>query len=93
MKRCLENVQGVLLGAMIFFLGLSLLAMPQNSLLADEGGPQPGLACLFCSNSNCQAKYAPPDCNIGTCPPSFWCSTSCGCVPDGGSSTLWCDCE
>ncbi len=39
MKRCLENVQGVLLGAMFFFLGLSLLAMPQNSLLADEGGP------------------------------------------------------
>ena len=53
MKRCLENVQGVLLGAMFFFLGLSLLAMPQNRLLADDPGGG-GLNVPRCPGNSCK---------------------------------------
>ncbi len=66
MKRCLENVQGVLLGAMFFFLGLSLLAMPQNRLLADApgGGGQNVPQCTngtACKESGGTCKLKPKE--------------------------------
>ncbi len=80
MKRCLENVQGVLLGAMIFFLGLSLLAMPQNSLLADDPGGTSNASrdCIACTG--CRGVSTP-------CPPGVY-----NCVPVGEQCDEYCDC-
>lgn len=95
MKRCLENVQGVLLGAMIFFLALSLLAMPQNSLLADEGGPGTIANCVHNEcDSGCGNGTAIGNCNcVGcNCTKQGCARDDCNCKDVDLTNNVLCEC-
>jgi hypothetical protein len=64
-------------GSGVALLVFSLMLAP-TSVNADDGDPDPGAFCTFCSENNCQAVHGPPNCGSGTCTGTF-CPSACTC--------------